>query len=157
MVDITDTLQYQIALHSSGMVDGPPSIQGTSERLSLLRSYETSWKNLDWNTTTSLPVPEGRLWELYGNFWAHSKGNDAIFFVQIPSRLRDVALRQWTIDFDFQLRDFGIDPSQDLLVAIEMPTSCVWPAFRGQDKNLILHYIKCLVPLSDPVTFNINW
>ena len=105
------------------MVDGPPSRLNTSERLSLLRSYETSWKNLDWNTHISLPVPEGSLWELYGNVWAHSKGNnDAIFFVQIPSRLRDVPLRQWTVRLDFLMRDFGMDPSQDLLVAIEMAT-----------------------------------
>lgn len=122
MVDDTVALQYRIALHSSGMVDGPPSQLSTSERLNLLRSYETSWKNLDWNTHTSLPVPEGSLWELYGNVWAHSKGSDSIFFVQIPSRLRDVPLRQWTIVLDFSLRDFGMDPSQDLLVVIETAT-----------------------------------
>lgn len=102
------------------MVDGPPGRLSTSERLSLLRSHETSWKNLDWNTHTCLPVPEGTLWELYGNVWAHSRGNDAIYFVQIPSRLRDIPLRQWTIRLGFPLRDFGMDPSQDLLVAIEM-------------------------------------
>jgi hypothetical protein len=122
VVDDTAALQYRIALHSSGMVDGPPSRLSTSERLSLLRSYETSWKNLDWNTHTSLPVPEGSLWELYGNVWAHSRGNDAIFLVQIPSRLRDIPLRRWTIKLDFPLLDFGMDPSQDLLVAVEMAT-----------------------------------
>lgn len=126
MVDDTAALQYRIALHSSGLVDGPPSRLSTTERLSLLRSYETSWKNLDWNTHISLPVPEGSLWELYGNVWAHSRGNNSIFFVQIPSRLRDIPLRQWTIRLDYPLRDFGIDPSQDLLVAIELSTQCVW-------------------------------
>lgn len=129
MVDDTATLQYRIALYSSGMVDGPPSRLGASERLSLLRSYETSWKNLDWNTHISLPVPEGSLWELYGNVWAHSKGKNAIFFVQIPSRLRGIPLRQWTIGLGFSIRDFGMDPSQDLLVAIEMATTCVWLTF----------------------------
>ena len=142
------------------MVDGPPSRKNTSERLSLLRSYETSWKNLDWNTHTSLPVFEGgaslSLWELYGNVWAHSRGNDVISFVQIPSRLRDIPLRQWTIRLDFPIRDFGMDPSQDLLVTIEMATEYVWLTF-GQDKDLMLLYIKFLVPLSDPTTFTINW
>jgi hypothetical protein len=122
VVDDTAALQYRIALHLSGMVDGPPSPLSTSERLSLLRSYETSWKNLDWNTHISLPVPDGSLWELYGNVWARSKGNDAIFLVQIPSRLRDIPLRQWTVRLDFPMQDFGMDPSQDLLVAIEMAT-----------------------------------
>ena len=102
------------------MVDGPPSRFSTSQRLSLLRSYEPSWKILDWNTHISLAVPEGSLWELYGNVWAHSRGNDAIFFVQIPSRLRDIPLRQWKIKLDYPLRDFAMDPSQDLLVAIEI-------------------------------------
>jgi len=111
------------------MVDGPPSRLNTSERLSLLRSYETSWKNLDWNTNISVPVHERGLWELYGNVWAHSRGNDAIFFVQIPSRLRDIPLRQWTVRLDFSFRDFGMDPSQDLLVATEIATPCVWLPF----------------------------
>lgn len=122
MVDDTVALQYRMALHLSGRVDGPPSRLSTPERLDLLRSYETSWKNLDWNTHTSIPVPDGSLWELYGNVWAHSKGNNAISFVQIPSRLREIPLRQWTINLDFPLRDFGMDPSQDLLVAIERAT-----------------------------------
>ncbi len=126
------------------MVDGPPSQLSTSERLSLLRSYETSWKNLDWNAHISLPLPVGNLWELYGNVWGHSKGDDAIFFIQIPSRLRNVPLRQWTTRLDFPLRDFGIDPSQDLLVAIEMATQCVWPTFE-QDKRLrdTLYQVYC--------------
>ncbi len=146
MVDDTVALQYRIALHLSGMVDGPSSPLTTSERLSLLRSYETSWKNLDWNELehTTLPVPEGNLWELYGNVWAHSRGVDAIYFVQIPSRLRNIPLRQWTIKVDFPLRDFGMDPSQDLLVTIEMTTRCVWLTF-GRIKRLraTLYQVPC--------------
>jgi hypothetical protein len=101
------------------MVDGPPGQLSTSERLSLLRSYEATWKNLEWNDHTSFPVPEGRLWELYGNVWAHSRGDKGIVFVQLPSRLRGIPIRRWTLDFDFTIRDFGIDPSQDLLVTVE--------------------------------------
>jgi hypothetical protein len=138
-IDETVSLQYRIALHSSGMVDGPPGPLSTSERLSLLRSYETSWKNLDWNAHTSLPLPDGSLWELYGNVWAHSKGIDSLVFVQIPSRLRGIPLSQWTLNLDFPLRDFGMDPSQDLLVTIERATKCVWlTSVWGRDLWLLV-------------------
>ncbi|KAH9037200.1 hypothetical protein EDB85DRAFT_1937014 [Lactarius pseudohatsudake] len=119
LIDETTTLQYRIALFASGMEDGPPGGLTTSERLKLLKNYEASWKNLEWNEHTTIPLPEGSLWELYGNVWAHSRGSDAIEFVQLPSRLRGIPMRQWTLRFDYCLRDFGIDPSQDLLVTIE--------------------------------------
>jgi len=111
------------------MVDGPPGKLSHSERLGLLRSYEASWRNLDWNAFTSLPVPHGSVWELNGNVWAHSKGSDAIEFVQLPSRLRGIPLHQWTVRLDFALQDFSMDPSQDLLVTVERLTKCVWPTF----------------------------
>ncbi|KAH8998839.1 hypothetical protein EDB86DRAFT_2910402 [Lactarius hatsudake] len=101
------------------MEDGPPGGLTTSERLELLKNYEASWKNLEWNEHTTISSPAGSLWELYGNVWAHSRGSDAIEFIQIPSRLRGIPMRQWTLRFDFDLRDFGMDPSQDLLVMIE--------------------------------------
>jgi hypothetical protein len=119
LIDETTTLQYRIELFASGMVDGPPGDLSTRERLELLRSYETSWKKIEWNEHSTILSPHGHLWELYGNVWAHSRGSDAIDFVQLPSRLRGIPMRQWTLKFDFVPRDFGMDPSQDLLVTIE--------------------------------------
>jgi hypothetical protein len=138
------------------MVDGPPGLLSPSERLSLLRSYETSWKNMDWNEHTSLPVPDGSLWELCGNVWAHSRGDNAIDFVQIPSRLRGIPLCQWTLRLDFPLRDFCMDPSQDLLVTIGRATRCVLLTFARDDDLGLLH-VKCFAPLSNPATYAIDW
>jgi hypothetical protein len=104
------------------MVDGPPGGLTTSERLELLRSYEAAWKNLEWSqhhTFSYLMVPSSD-WKLCGNVWAHSKGSNAIDFVQLPSRLRGIPMRQWSLRFDFGVRDFSMDPSQDLLVIIEI-------------------------------------
>ncbi|KAI0257677.1 hypothetical protein BJV78DRAFT_1164288 [Lactifluus subvellereus] len=125
LIDETTTLQYRIALYASGMVDGPPGQLSSLERLNLLRSYEASWKNVDWSEHTSIPLPGG-IWELYGNVWAHGRGDNGINCIQLPSRLRGISMRQWTLEFDFTLRDFGMDPSQDLLVTIEMrhPQPC---------------------------------
>lgn len=101
------------------MENGPPGDLSTHERLKLLRTYEASWKNTEWNEHTTVPSPNGSLWELNGNVWAHSRGSDAIDFVQLPSRLRGIPIRQWTLKFDFVPRDFSMDPSQDLLVTVE--------------------------------------
>jgi hypothetical protein len=136
------------------MVDGPPGRLSPSDRLGLLRSYNASWKILDWNAHTCLPVPEGRLWELYGNVWAHSRGSQTIELVQLPSRLRGIPLRQWTLNLAFAPRDFGMDPSQDLLVTVERVTKCVWPTLGVGD---YLRFIKCPSPMPSPVTHSILW
>jgi hypothetical protein len=110
------------------MTDGPPSALATSERLELLRRYEASWKNIEWSEHNTIVSPDGHLWEFYGNVWAHSRGSDAIEFVQLPSRIRGIPMRQWTLRFDFSVRDFSMDPSQDLLVTIEDNLrKYVWP------------------------------
>ena len=116
-------LQYRIALFASGMVDGPPGSLTTSERLELLRRYEASWKNIKWSKDRTFTFPSGGFGgrKLYGNVWAHRREpeRDAIDFVQIPSRLRGIPMRQWTLRFDFAVQNFSMDPSQDLLVTIE--------------------------------------
>ena len=101
------------------MEDGYPGDRTTSERLNLLKSYETSWRNIEWNEHNTVLSPWGGLWEFYGNVWAHSRGSDSFDFVQLPSRIRGIPMRQWTLKFDYTVRDFGMDPSQDLLVTIE--------------------------------------
>jgi hypothetical protein len=107
------------------MVDGPPGQLSTSARLSSLRSYDAAWRNLEWNAEVSQNVPSGRLWELYGNVWAHAKGNDTILLMQLPSPLRGIPMRRWTVKLGFAPWDFGMDPTQDLLVTVERVTKCV--------------------------------
>jgi hypothetical protein len=101
------------------MVDGPPGDLTTPKRLELLRSYEASWKKVDWSEHNTIHSPVDHVWEFYGNVWAYCRGADAIDFVQLPSRLRGIPMRQWTLRFDFAVRDFSMDPSQDLLVMVE--------------------------------------
>ena len=127
LIDETTTFQYRIALFASGMEDGPPGHMTTSERFDLLRKYEASWKTIEWTEHNSLISGTGGVWELYGNVWAHSKErDDVIEFVQLPSRIRGIPMRQWTLRFEFSVRDFSMDPSQDLLVAIENFRKYVW-------------------------------
>ena len=107
------------------MEDGPLGELTTSERLELLRRYEASWKNIEWNEDNTQAfthsVRDRNPGKLYGNVWAHRREleRDAIDFVQLPSRLRRIPMRQWTLRFDFSVQNFGMDPCQDLLVMIE--------------------------------------
>ena len=49
------------------MVDAPPGGLTPSERLELLRSYEASWKNIEWSEHNTILRPQGLAWEFYGN------------------------------------------------------------------------------------------
>lgn len=40
-------------------------------------------------------------------------------FMQLPSKLRGIPQLNWNVEVDFVIRDFGMDPSQDLLVLME--------------------------------------
>ena len=127
MIDETTTFQYRIALFASGLTNGAPGDLTTSERFDLLRKYQASWKNIERNEHNTIISGQGGVWELYGNVWAHSKErDDVIEFVQLPSRIRGIPMRQWTLRFEFAVRDFSMDPSQDLLVAIESFRKYVW-------------------------------
>jgi hypothetical protein len=66
----------------------------------------------------------GRLWELYGGVLGLSTPEDALVFHQLPSDLRSIDQKIWTIGPDFgirDMRDFTMDPAQDLLVLFETP------------------------------------
>jgi hypothetical protein len=124
LIDETTPIQYRIALFASGMEDGPPGDLTTSERLDLLRRYEASWKNIEWNEHKTIPLPLGGwrgVWESYGNVLACKSGTqgESIDFIQLPSRLCGIPMRQWLLTFNFIVQEFGVDSSQDLLVTTE--------------------------------------
>ena len=78
------------------MEDGPPGDLTTSERLDLLRRYEASWKNLEWNEHNTIPShSRGRfgIWESYGNVLACKSEGETIDFKTILSLLREQWLR----------------------------------------------------------------
>ena len=111
------------------MEDGPLGGLITSERLDLLRRYEASWKNLEWSEHNTISEAISSLWHgFYGNVLACRcvRGGKSIDFRQLPSRLRGIPMRQWTLKFGFYVQAFGIDLSQDLLVTIESVDKYVW-------------------------------
>jgi hypothetical protein len=64
-------------------------------------------------------VPFAKAFELAGGVFATVSG-DTITFVELPSRIRGTSTHKWSYELGFEPRDIGMDPSQDLLVLVEM-------------------------------------
>ncbi|KAG2350184.1 hypothetical protein BDR05DRAFT_954285 [Suillus weaverae] len=118
-----DRAQYEIELAVSGMVDGPPSPFTTLDRLALLKERNAAWESLKWVESQDIPMMQGHIWELYGGVFAQSSMPNVLHFRQLPSKYRKVEEKTWRVALDIHVRDFTMDPAQDLLVLIEQPTS----------------------------------
>lgn len=104
-------------------IDGPIGTKGSplspSARLSLLQEHIDRWHTLDW-TETRIHLPRGHLYEFSTGVYCLAT-NNTLTALELPSRVRGTEARQWTHDdFGFELIDFAFDPSQDLLVLVEL-------------------------------------
>lgn len=62
----------------------------------------------------------GGLWELFGGVLAQSTPLQTYNFTRLPGVTRGIQEETWTADkLPFPIRDFGMDPAQDLWVVIE--------------------------------------
>ena len=124
MIDQSTTLRYVVALAAVGQQDGSSSHLGTAERLQVLTEFRDAWEELKWTEHTCVPTQDGEAWELYGGVFAEcSEDRETLFFRQLPSRLRGIEAREWRLDVGFHVCDFTMDPSQDLLVALQYVAS----------------------------------
>lgn len=124
-------LQYDLELAIAGVVDAGSRFS-IAERLSELRTIEHGWANLHFRQRHRVPLPPGTLWELFGGVLAHGlipHMTRGLSFIQLPSVTRGSLEKIWAHqDLGVQIRDFGMDPAQDLLMLIEYSTehgSCV--------------------------------
>jgi hypothetical protein len=120
-------LQYKIELVANGMVDGPPGIKGmetASSRLEALRAYAYAWDTLQprRKTMISSALLGWNLYDLYGGVWAQAKkaAGHPLTAVRLPSIVRGVEMETRTVNLSDSgmLRDFRMDPHQDLLVLV---------------------------------------
>lgn len=117
-------MQYIIELAAASQVNGPQTSDTSSaSRLEALKKHQSSWGSLKWSRELRIPMEDGGLWELYGGVLAQSTGQGTLTFMQLPSDLRSIEGKVWTLgpNLGLVVRDFGMDPSQDLLVLIESP------------------------------------
>ncbi|EJF56105.1 hypothetical protein DICSQDRAFT_94010 [Dichomitus squalens LYAD-421 SS1] len=111
---------YKVELAAAGMQDGPPSALTPAERLSILRRRQDAWTKLAWTAKEEVPMRRGGVWELYGNVLAQAEGERTLHFKQLPSAIRGIKGKEWTIqDVGCKIRDFGMDSAQDLLIVLE--------------------------------------
>ncbi|KAI0372456.1 hypothetical protein BV20DRAFT_940120 [Pilatotrama ljubarskyi] len=120
IIDQDVRVQYQIELAAAGMEDGPPSTLTAADRLRMLKARQEAWDRLAWTSREEVAMARGGVWELYGGVLAQAEGTRTLVFKQLPSATRGIEGREWRIeDVGVDIRDFGMDPSQDLLVIME--------------------------------------
>ncbi|KAK7694783.1 hypothetical protein QCA50_001971 [Cerrena zonata] len=114
------TLQYKVELVLSGMEDGPRGGMVAAERLQCLREHQSAWGELRFSQSHMIEKENGSTWELYGNVLAQGKNHRSIAFYQLPSAIRGIEAKSWEVqNLDTDVRDFGMDPAEDLLVFVE--------------------------------------
>ena len=105
--------------------DGPQVTEGafstSSGRLGALQEHLTRWKYMDWvEQRITIPEQDGQCnAALVGGVYAVSEGT-TITCYELPSRVHQTPLRSWTLENTFDAWSLTIDPSQDLLVLMEM-------------------------------------
>ncbi|KAI0788515.1 hypothetical protein C8Q75DRAFT_768748 [Abortiporus biennis] len=116
------SLQYKIELTVAGMEDGSSSPLLVVERLHKLKLRQDAWNRMRFTSETAVPMRRGGVWELYGGVLAQSRDDHGLSFRQLPSDIRGIDDVGWTLeDLPMRIRDFSLDPSQELLVVIEKP------------------------------------
>ena len=108
------------------MEDGPPSGMVPHERFQCLQEHQTAWSKLQFSLSTTVKMEKGSVWELYGNVLAQGKGKRSLVFYQIPSPIRGIESKTWTVQVDEAIRDFAMDPTEELLIIVERSSAkCV--------------------------------
>ncbi|EMD42146.1 hypothetical protein CERSUDRAFT_147732 [Gelatoporia subvermispora B] len=132
-------LQYKIELGVAGMENGPSRAPfGTADRLARLKKHQQAWDALQSHEPIRwISMEERGVWELYGNVLAQAKDPTTLCFQQLPSIIRGIDSKEWTLEnFDFVIRDFGMDPAQDLLVLVQSPHASIHEPYRIHLRHL---------------------
>ncbi|PIL34558.1 hypothetical protein GSI_03336 [Ganoderma sinense ZZ0214-1] len=116
-------LQYLVELGADGLIEGVGCNLPTSERLKLLLQRRARWRYLNWSQITPVAVPAlCQAYELVDGVFASSMGSDFsgsrhLQLSWLPSST-DQARTVEREDVGVRMRDFAIDPSQDLMALV---------------------------------------
>ncbi|KIK99991.1 hypothetical protein PAXRUDRAFT_822178 [Paxillus rubicundulus Ve08.2h10] len=119
IISRTTHLVYKIELFASHLEDGNHSSLDTVSRLKALREYNRAWNDMKWTHNATVPMRDGRCWELSGGILAQATFQNEILSIQLPCKVKGIPEKRWTVPFDFTIRDFTSDNSQGLLALIE--------------------------------------
>ncbi|KAJ3550285.1 hypothetical protein NMY22_g566 [Coprinellus aureogranulatus] len=142
IVDGSPQCQYELDLVGAGLEDGPSRAMSVFDRHAALKQYMNGWDNLKWTGSSLVKMNRGGLWELFGGVLAQNSPSKSFTFTRLPGLSRGIQEKTWTADKrSFKVRDFGMDPAQDLWVVIEKPKQSQNGMF--QTTNLV-HQIHLL-------------
>ncbi|KIP07609.1 hypothetical protein PHLGIDRAFT_413636 [Phlebiopsis gigantea 11061_1 CR5-6] len=134
VVNSCQELRYIIELAADNLVDGSrtPGSPSTGERLQLLLDRRRRWRQLDWTKKEVVPLPgKCQAYEFVGGTfsksmssapadpWGSSPASKHLNVTWLPGReaQHTAVIRE---DLGVPMKDFAIDPSQDLIALVEM-------------------------------------
>ncbi|KAF5355886.1 hypothetical protein D9756_004103 [Leucocoprinus leucothites] len=126
-VEHAKSIQYIMELDICGQEMNPNNDWSVADSFKSLRQYQSAWEQLEGPSESTspivVPMKNGGLWELYGGVLAQSDEDGRFYFMRLPSTIRHIKQETWEIIPDIpDIRDFGMDPGQNLLVWITAPT-----------------------------------
>ncbi|KAJ8475000.1 hypothetical protein ONZ51_g6826 [Trametes cubensis] len=116
-------LQYKIELEAEGLVDGVGCPLPVAERYKLLMERRKRWRYLAWWQATTFPAPAScQAYELVDGVFASSRSmplgaSRHISFTRLPAPSEPARTTERE-DLGVPIRDFAIDPSQDLVALV---------------------------------------
>ena len=122
------SLQYRTELFAAGLTDCP-SQAIVAARLEKLRAHQAAWKSLKWSQESVIVLPNYVVFENFGGVFAVGIGTytDGIRFIQLPSVLRGIDMRDWSIqNLDFHIGDFCMDPAADIVAVLDKRDDDMW-------------------------------
>lgn len=128
IVKTSTSIQYQIERKVANVVHGESQLS-IADCLTLLKKTEHKWATLQFSRVEEASSRPGNLWELFGGVLAFSMRSssnhihtyEGLSFIELPSALRGAESKTRSLtNLGYKIRDFGMDPAQDLLVVIEV-------------------------------------
>ena len=126
IIRLYSDIQYHVELGVAGMVDAPSSSFTINDRLARLRKHQTRWRDFEIANRQVVRHVRGGVWELSCGVLAQrisspgESGVRELYFKRLPIGSRGNAKGyEWAHKgYEFPIRDFTIDPSQDLLLLV---------------------------------------
>ncbi|KAL4078607.1 hypothetical protein V8B97DRAFT_1880936 [Scleroderma yunnanense] len=120
----SSALLYKISLFSAQMSDVKHCDWDLPRRLEAIQRYTDSWNDLQFPTHKQIPMEDAQPWDLVNGVLTQARPDGGISCVQMPCSIKGIPEHRWVTPTDFLIRDFTIDISQDLLVAVEFSHGC---------------------------------
>jgi hypothetical protein len=106
----------------------------TAERMAALDAYNEARRELAWSAYDTIDVPAAASSAMMPQFSdglvvCPARDRRALTVHRLPSKLRALEARRWTLAFDFAIAQFALDASQDLLALVpvrDTPSPSQW-------------------------------